>query len=108
GDGARDGDFGASLHHGRTAPREIFPKDLRKDPQEEGRAVLDRLADRGLVHEGWTEGDLVLPLTQAKARVQRKKSWIPASAGMSEMGESRPHRSVPGFVPAIHAFYALR
>ena len=31
---------------------EIFPQDLREDPEEEGRAVLDRRADRGLVQEG--------------------------------------------------------
>src|SRR5262249_39723218 len=47
---------GAPLHHGRPAPGEIFPQDLREDPQEARRAVLDRLADRGLVHEGRPEG----------------------------------------------------
>ena len=49
---AGDGDCGAPLHHGRAAPGEIFPQDLREDPQEEGRAVLDRRADRGLVRQG--------------------------------------------------------
>src|SRR6185437_8973844 len=42
--------------HGRAAPGEIFPHDLREDPQEEGRAVLDRIADRRLVHEDRSEG----------------------------------------------------
>ena len=54
--GAGDGDFGASLHHGRAAPRQIFPQDFREDPQEEGRAVLDRRADRRLVRQGRPEG----------------------------------------------------
>ena len=52
----RDGAGGASLHHGRAAPAEIFPQDLREHPQENRRAVLDRRADRRLVHEGRAEG----------------------------------------------------
>ena len=35
-----------------------FRKHLREDPQEEGRAVLDRRADRGLVQKGGAEGSL--------------------------------------------------
>ena len=38
---------------------EIFPQDLREDPEEEGRAVLDRRADRRLVQEGRAEGAVV-------------------------------------------------
>src|SRR6185437_586475 len=59
--GAGDGDFGASLHHGRAAPYQILPQDLREDPQEEGRAVLDRRADRRLVRQDRPEGALMHP-----------------------------------------------
>ena len=40
---------GASLHHGRAAPAEIFPPRVRSHPQETRRAVLDRRADCRLV-----------------------------------------------------------
>ena len=60
--GPGDGDFGAPLHHGRAAPGQIFPQDLREDPEEEGRAVLDRRADRGLVQEGRARKRRDIPL----------------------------------------------
>ena len=57
--GPGDGDLGAPLHHGRGAPRQIFPQDLREDQEEEGRLVLHRRADRGLVQEGRAGGAVI-------------------------------------------------
>src|SRR5690242_17922830 len=73
--GARDGDLGAPLHHGRTAPGEIFPANIPEDPEEAGRTVLERLADRRLVHEGWPEAARVTtPFVPAKAGTQSYES----------------------------------
>ena len=68
--GAGDGDLGAPLHHGRAAPGEIFPADLPEDPEEAGRAVLDRQPDRRLVHEGRAAAGVkfVIPGARAIAR----------------------------------------
>ena len=49
---ARDGAGAASLHPGRAAPAEIFPPGDRADRGAQGRAVLDRRADRRLVCRG--------------------------------------------------------
>src|SRR5580658_4407737 len=47
---AHHGAIGSPLHHGRAASRQIFPQDIRGNPQKARRAVLDRRANRRLVH----------------------------------------------------------
>ena len=49
---ARDGAGGAPLHHGRAAPAEILPQDLREHPKKPDVLFMDRRADLRLVSEG--------------------------------------------------------
>jgi hypothetical protein len=47
--GPRHGFGRAPLHHGRTAPAEVFPPRTRNDAAKERRDILDRRTDHGLV-----------------------------------------------------------
>ena len=55
---ARDGAGAAPLHHGRGAPARAFPSGDRTDGVAAERPVLDRLADRRLVHAAGKGGSL--------------------------------------------------
>ena len=68
---ARHGAGGASLHHGRAAPAEILPQDLREHPEEAGRAFMtgEQILDWYLKvgPEGGRSGLLLLQRSAAAA-----------------------------------------
>src|SRR6185312_16686996 len=75
--GTGHGDLGAPLHHGRAAPREILPENLREDPEEERCFVLERLADPRLVPESRPQSAAIAvhdgtPATWRRGKIGRR------------------------------------
>ena len=63
----------APLHHGRAASGQISAPHFRSHSQETRRAVLDRRADRGLVHGRRSESPVRNPDRAAGARAQARR-----------------------------------